>query len=154
MSKKISINKRLRKQEGLYLDSIKSTGGYVEEFREWVRSDCKKHPDEYAHYYDDLLDTAVTTIWGETPKPMPLFRIAGMALPEKLTYVDKSKPGGFGTVLSKHANTGQLREAAILVMRKGAEAVRKGEDLMSVADVALDRAGADIFRPLNDLLDD
>ena len=153
MSKKISIKSRLREQRRLYIDSVGVTGGYPDEFREWVRKDREESPDEYGHYYEELLDNAMASVWAEKPRPMPLFRIAGVALPEDLTYADRTKPGGFGTVGHDHANTGQLREAAILVMRKGAEAVRRGEDLMGVADVAFDRAKGNPLVLLKKVLD-
>ncbi|KKL61446.1 hypothetical protein LCGC14_2195210 [marine sediment metagenome] len=145
--------KLIRIEEQKYLADVGTLGGHFDGFQDWVNEDYERNPDKYEPHFRELLDAATKTVWREKPKTLPLFQIGGVSLPEALTWPDKKAPGGFRKVASAHATTGQLRECAILTLRKGAEAVQKGEDMMAVSDIALERAGGDPTKLLSGVVD-
>ncbi len=127
MSAKSELSTLLSIEHDKYLESCAGTGGDSEGFRHWVRADRTKFPEKYDGHVDSTFDAAADRQWRKQPRDLPLFKVAGIALPDSILVPDDAKASGFAKIGHQFYTAGQYREAAIYQMRKAVEASTAAE---------------------------
>ena len=153
MSERQSVKNRIRDIEREYLAQAGGLGIDPGGLQDLVDKDRQDYPEKYTGSLDEMVHNMVVSVYGETPKELPLFKIAGVTLTESITVPDRSTPSGFRKVETYSATANQARECAILKMRKGAEVLAKAESYHKVADLAFERGDGNPETLLRDVLD-
>jgi hypothetical protein len=145
-----------------YLDGGREMGGTAQGFRDYVREQIRREPLKYTSLAIDAVMEATTRNWERSPRKhgADLFAIGGQTIAEALTRRSPGAVGddpddeeGFEKVLSIYATVADLREDAVIKLRKAAQASTAAERLMKVADEAIRRAHGDLSARLRDLAD-
>lgn len=155
-----SVSKKLKIEKAKYLDKAGTKGGTSKGFRDYIRERCDADPTLFP--YDGLRDEAATKAWEDVPRTRgpDLFSIGGEPVAEFLTRPQRSFDGDFDDenqfekVAQHHATVADLRDDALIKMRKAAQASAAAERQMQRADLARRRAKGDESAFLRDIADE
>jgi hypothetical protein len=146
-----SLSVFLAAQKTIYIKSCEVEGGRAQGFRDHISEISKKDPMLFKKWQFEALMEAATRKWQAQPRlhEPDLFTIGGQAIPEFLTRPSKHFDGGeiddehednFEKVDFDFATVQDLREDALIKMRKAAQSSAAAERQMKTADEARRRA--------------
>lgn len=156
------LDKKISALKIKYLEECGSEGGTNEGFRQYARAEYAREPEWFASRVLDGVVSAVNRNWSARPRKRgdDLFSIAGYVVPETLTRpsveggeIDFDNERSFKKVHVRFATVQDLIDEGTIKTRKASQTKRAADELVSVGNEALRRAGGNRAALLKDVAD-